>query len=88
VFFCSNLGNGPANTQACPPATTDGRVTIKGTWVAADVVGPAGQGIAAGELAELVRALRAGVAYANIHSTTQPAGEIRGQVSDDRGRGH
>jgi hypothetical protein len=82
VFFCTNLGNGPAGTQPCPQPAPDGRVTISGTWTAADVVGPAGQGIAAGELAELIRAIRAGVTYANIHSTTQGAGEIRGQVDD------
>ena len=53
------------------------------------MIGPAGQGIAAGEFAELVRALRAGAAYANVHTTAHPGGEIRGQVADDdRGRDH
>jgi hypothetical protein len=80
VFLCSNLGNGPAGTQACPPS---GKVT--GTIRPVDVIGPAGQGIAAGEFDELVKALRAGVAYANVHSTLVPSGEIRGQLGD---RGH
>jgi hypothetical protein len=79
VFLCSNLGNGPAGTQACPPPPA--RVT--GTITAANVIGPAGQGIAAGELNELIRALRAGVAYANVHSDQFPGGEIRGQLDDD-----
>jgi CHRD domain-containing protein len=78
AFLCTNLGNGPAGTPACPP---DGTVT--GTITPAQVVGPSGQGIAAGEFAELVRALRAGAAYANVHTTTFGAGEIRGQISAD-----
>lgn len=77
AFLCSNVG-GPAGTQACP---VSGKVT--GTIRPVDVIGPAGQGIAAGEFAELVRALRAGVAYANVHSTTYPGGEIRGQLDSD-----
>ena len=42
--------------------------------------GAAGQGIAAGEFAELVAALRAGVTYVNVHSSTFGGGEIRGQL--------
>ena len=54
---------------------------------AANVVGPVApnnsQGLAAGEFDELVRALRAGIAYANIHTATYPGGEIRGQFDED-----
>ena len=78
VFLCSNLGNGPVGTPACPPSPA----TVTGTITAANVIGPAGQGIAAGEFAELIRALRAGVTYANVHSTTWGGGEIRGQIND------
>jgi hypothetical protein len=77
VFLCTNQGNGPAGTQACPPAPG----TVTGVIGAADVLGPAGQGIAAGEFAELVAAIRAGFAYVNVHSTLYPAGEIRGQLN-------
>ncbi len=77
VFLCSNLGNGPAGTQACPAAPA----TITGTLRAADVIGPAGQGIAAGEFAEFLAAIRAGVTYVNIHSSIYPGGEIRAQIS-------
>ena len=78
VFLCSNLGNGPAGTPACP--ATAGTVT--GTLHPADVVGPTGQGIPAGAAGwdAVVKAIRAGVAYANVHSTQFPGGEIRAQL--------
>jgi hypothetical protein len=82
VFLCTNLGNGPAGTQACP--TPSGTVT--GTITPADVIGPAGQGIAAGEFDELVSAIRAGYTYANVHSQERMAGEIRAQLEDDHDR--
>jgi CHRD domain len=74
VFLCSNLGNGPAGTQACPPSGT-----ITGTITPANVIGPAGQGISAGEFDEVVAAIRNGTAYVNVHSTQFPIGEIRAQ---------
>ena len=83
AFLCSNLGNGPAGTPACP--TPSG--TVSGTISAAQVVGPTGQGIQPGEFAELVRAIQAGAAYANVHTTTFPAGEIRGQIGHGKGKG-
>ena len=76
VFFCSNLGNGPAGTPPCP--AEEGTVT--GVITAADVIGPAGQGIAPGEFAELVDAIRAGATYVNVHTTAYPSGEIRAQL--------
>jgi CHRD domain len=76
VFLCSNLGNGPVGTQACPAAPA----TISGTIRPADVIGPAAQGITAGQFAELVAAIRADTAYVNVHSTLYPGGEIRGQI--------
>jgi hypothetical protein len=84
VFLCTNLGNGPAGTQACPPFPA----TISGTIRPADVIGPTAQGIAPGEFAELVRAIRAGVTYVNVHTTRFPNGEIRDQISSGRGHGH
>jgi CHRD domain len=71
-FFLCGGGGRPA----CTP--TSGEFT--GTVTAADVIGPAGQGIAAGEFAEIVKAMRAGAAYANVHTNKHPGGEIRGQI--------
>lgn len=76
VFLCTNAGNGPAGTQPCPAAPA----TLTGVITPADVLGPAAQGIAAGEFGELVAAIRAGAAYVNMHSAQYPAGEIRGQL--------
>lgn len=79
AFLCSNLGNGPAGTQACPLRAG----TVRGTLTAADVIGPGGQGIAAGQFDEFVRAIRAGNTYANVHTVTFPGGEVRGQIQAD-----
>jgi hypothetical protein len=50
---------------------------------AAKVIGPDGQGIEPGAFAEALKAIRSGFAYANVHSTKWPAGEIRGQIRGD-----
>lgn len=76
IFLCSNLGNGPPGTQPCP--ATAG--TVSGTAKATDVIGPTAQGIAPGEFAKILDAIRSGVAYANVHTARFPGGEIRGQI--------
>ena len=60
--------------------TKDRRVRIEGTITEQNVVGPNGQLVAPGELEEVLAAMSAGVAYANVHSTLVPGGEIRGQI--------
>jgi hypothetical protein len=73
VFFCGG------DTPPCTP----GSGTFSGTFSAADVGGPVAQGIAPGEIAELIRAIRAGKTYVNVHTDKHPGGEIRGQVRAD-----
>ncbi|HSN87456.1 MAG TPA: CHRD domain-containing protein [Thermoanaerobaculia bacterium] len=85
VFLCSNLGNGPAGTQACPAGNSATEAVVTGTITASDVIAVAAQGVAPGELFTLERAIGAGIAYVNVHSTLFPGGEIRGQL-DLRGR--
>ena len=72
AFLCGG-GTKPA---PCPPVSG----TVTGEITAADIVGPAAQGIEPLSFAEFVRAIRAGYTYANAHSTRWPSGEIRGQI--------
>ena len=90
VFLCSNLGNGPAGTQPCPPAPA----TITGVITTADVspnihvdAGSAKPGNRTGELGELMDAIRSGNTYVNVHSSKFPGGEIRSQIRHDHGNG-
>ena len=82
VWLCSNLTSPPTppGVQPCPAPPA----TITGTITSSDVVGPAGQGIAPGQLAELIAAIRARHTYANVHTTMFPGGEARGQIIPGR----
>ncbi len=53
--------------------------------MASEVIGPGGQLIGAGEFDELVAAIRAGVAYVNVHTSVVGSGEIRGQINGNSG---
>src|SRR5262249_38674895 len=86
VFLCSNLGNGPVGTPACPA----GGGTVTGMLTPASVVGPATQGIANGNFDGLARALVSDTGYGNIDTAAFLAGEIRGEIrrrdGDDKDR--
>ena len=58
--------------------------TVTGTVTAANVIGPAGQGVAPGEFQEAIDAMRDGSAYANVHTTMYPSGEVRGQINEEQ----
>jgi CHRD domain-containing protein len=74
VFLCG----GGTKPDPCPQSGT-----VTGTITAADVIDLAAQGIAPGEFDELVRLLKAKRGYANVHSSTFPSGELRGQIEED-----
>lgn len=74
VFLCSNLGNGPAGTPMCPASGE-----VSGTLTGADVIPVDTQGISS--LASVIRAMRQGVAYVNVHTSEHPGGELRGQIA-------
>jgi hypothetical protein len=84
VWLCGNPSatvNPPAGTQMCPARMAD----LSGTITAVNVVGPVGaQQMQPGQFEQLVRAIRAGATYANVHTTVSPGGEIRGQIRDRR----
>jgi CHRD domain len=91
VFLCTNLGNGPPGIQPCPAPPA----TISGTIMAADVSPdiPAtqaarNQGLNTGEIDELIKAIRAGATYVNVHSTIWPGGEIRSQIDGNSSHNH
>jgi CHRD domain len=81
VFLCGGDGK-----PACPAAGG----TVESVIRPVDVRPIAAQGLADDGFDELVRGIRAGATYVNVHSTTFPGGEIRGQLKNTRpafGRG-
>jgi hypothetical protein len=70
------------------PACTPTQGTFEGDIDSADIVGPGGQGIAPGEMDEVITAMRKGYTYANVHTTLNQAGLIRGQIRKGFGHGH
>jgi hypothetical protein len=85
LWLCDSAANNSpiATTPACPQSGT-----VTGVLLASEVQGTAAntQQINAGEFAEAVAAIRSGLAYANVHTTLSPGGEIRGQLK--AGGGH
>ena len=95
IHFAQKGVNGGISVWLCqtpptPPGLTDPtglsprcpqQGTVTGELTAANMVATAaGQGIAVGDFAELVKAIRAGKTYANVHSTKFPGGEMRAQI--------
>ena len=70
VFFCGGGGR--------PDCPQEG--TVEGDFTAADVRGLASQQLNANDLPKVLKAIRRGETYANVHTMTSPGGEIRGQI--------
>jgi|SRR5688572_2488538 len=87
VWLCQGTVRAPASVQELTPECPQ-QGTVKDTIVASQVLEAVGQGLAAGDFEALVDAIRAGTAYANVHSSTFGPGEIRGQIDHDEGHRH
>ena len=76
AFLC-----GGSDKPPCPPLAGE----VSGVIDASDVTGPVTQGVEPGNIADLIRAMRRGETYANVHTPPRAAGgEIRGQIRDGR----
>jgi hypothetical protein len=96
AFLCGDTSvPDPDPPNAIPNACPADSGTVEGTITSTDVVGPNVQGIAPSELTELIRAMRKGATYANVHTSPGPppagsgwpSGEIRGQIGHGRHHG-
>ena len=79
IFLCQTEAN-PDPTGLAPQCPQEG--SVAGTITAANVVAGSTttQQLQAGDLTAVIAAIRAGAAYANVHTTPSPGGEIRGQI--------
>ncbi len=78
----------PAGLAPTCPQQAQGNTAVEGDLTFHNLVGPGAQGIDGGtppvptpeEFAEIIKAIRAGLTYANVHSSKFTGGEIRGQI--------
>lgn len=86
VWLCQTTTNqAPAAVAASTPVCPS-EGTVTGTITPAQVLAQTAQGFTAGDFDELVRAIRNGAAYANVHSSMFTPGEIRGHIEDGHDR--
>ena len=79
IWLCQTATNVDP-TGLSPECPQEGTVT--GTITSANVIAGSTttQQLEAGELDEVIAAIRAGAAYVNVHTNLSPGGEIRGQI--------
>jgi CHRD domain-containing protein len=79
IFLCQTAANRDP-TGLAPKCPQEG--TVSGQITSANVIAGSTetQQLAARDLAAVVTAIRAGAAYANVHTNVSPGGEIRGQL--------
>jgi hypothetical protein len=84
AWLCETASNNSPTIEDkdCPQSGT-----VTGTITPAQVVTAGTQQLKAGEFDELVAAMRAGLTYANVHTTETPSGEIRAQIRRGGGGG-
>ena len=80
IHIGAATANGPVVlpfTNQAPPHATAG--AFSGTLTNADIIGQAATGLT--DISQIAALIEAGNAYVNIHTSTFPGGEIRGQLA-------
>ena len=87
LWLCqTDTNKDPTGLAPTCPQEAQGPTTVKGNLTAANLIPQSAQGILepntdrASEFAQILKAIRAGVTYANVHSSKFGPGEIRGQI--------
>ena len=75
----SNVGGPVVINFTVPPGGISNDFALSGTFACSDLVARAAQGINSCE--DFEQALLLGNTYVNVHSTANPGGEIRGQLT-------
>jgi hypothetical protein len=84
AWLCETATNlHPTTDEVCPQSGS-----VEGVITPAQVVTAGTQQLKAGEFDELVEAMRAGLTYANVHTSETPGGEIRAQIRRGGGDGN